>query len=813
MSLAIVPYSGGAVDTPGALQSPASSSMGRRRVGLLNQGATCYMNSLLQSLFMCPEFRRVLYLWQYDPAKDDAEEDCIPLQLQRLFGLLQLSTDRAISTKALTDSFGWSGSDAFQQHDVQELARVLFDTLEKSLAGTPNGNIVQNLFRGMITDFLQCKECHRERARDDAILDLSLTLRPFGSDKSMASVEEALADFVKPEVLDGSNCVTCEQCGTKTPHVKGLKLKEPPYLLQIQLKRFVFDYETLNRVKVNDRVTFPILLDLNRFADGDGMAASAEPAPEVAVADKAIDGAIATDSFMNDSFSSGGDEGIPPLVRVEDEPTVLDPALFSALGDEDAPVPALAAAVAAPSVPAPPAARPLLELAQEMLSSRGPHVYELYAVLVHSGSAMGGHYYAYMRDLDAPALSTAGEGWHCFNDSSVQPASLAEVLATAGGSHSTGSYSYTSSANAYMLMYRRVLRTPHVEIRGGRDRAASAASAPAQGSEDGSSHLSESLAQLDVSGSAGTGGAHSAGFSRRERSASGSLYASSLISMLRGFPTDAEVPAGVLEAIRKQEEEEREREAARAEAALRMTVTVYCGGVSRKLAIKKTSTVAEATEAAWRLFHLDGTAPTPRGKPAPRASPTSSLGRDTDAGITALFGDSEDDPFSDSKDDDWSKADVAPLPPMAPVPLGCVRLREYLAAHDLPKAPLSYNPRPVPAPAVRGVQDAAVASYEFAAFVGCATSAGSGDAVAGEAGAASMVTDGWPDSDLPSSEPAEQQHDSQPRTAPTALAPPAEAEGVPLVAFEDGSQRTLDSAKIFSWTDLMLETRPSPDAP
>jgi len=34
-------------------------------VGLSNQGATCYMNSLLQTLFMTPEFRRGIYEWQF----------------------------------------------------------------------------------------------------------------------------------------------------------------------------------------------------------------------------------------------------------------------------------------------------------------------------------------------------------------------------------------------------------------------------------------------------------------------------------------------------------------------------------------------------------------------------------------------------------------------------------------------------------------------------------------------------------------------------------------------------------------------------
>lgn len=51
--------------------------------------------------------------------QDGAEKDCIPLQLQRLFGSLQLSSRHAVETKDLTLSFGWEGHEVFQQNDVQ----------------------------------------------------------------------------------------------------------------------------------------------------------------------------------------------------------------------------------------------------------------------------------------------------------------------------------------------------------------------------------------------------------------------------------------------------------------------------------------------------------------------------------------------------------------------------------------------------------------------------------------------------------------------------------------------------------------------
>ena len=145
-----------------------SAAEGESRVGLLNQGATCYMNSLLQTLYMTQEFREYIFRWRYTPERDGPEDQCIALQLQTLFARLACSRCAAVSTKALTHSFGWEAAESFQQHDVQELNRVLFDALGRS---SPEFAEVASHFTGRVNDYIQdvrwpadgcVRRCHEE---------------------------------------------------------------------------------------------------------------------------------------------------------------------------------------------------------------------------------------------------------------------------------------------------------------------------------------------------------------------------------------------------------------------------------------------------------------------------------------------------------------------------------------------------------------------------------------------------------------------------------------------------------------------------
>lgn len=159
----------------------------------------------------------------------------------------------AVETTDLTKSFGWQGSEAWQQHDIQELCRVMFDALEQKFKATKQANLINDLYEGKMLDYVRCLECGTEKSREDTFLDIPLPVRPFGSAVSYNSVDEALRAFVQPETLDGSNQYHCEKCDKKCDAHKGLKFTKFPYLLTLHLKRFDFDYNTLHRIKLNDK--------------------------------------------------------------------------------------------------------------------------------------------------------------------------------------------------------------------------------------------------------------------------------------------------------------------------------------------------------------------------------------------------------------------------------------------------------------------------------------------------------------------------------------------------------------------------------
>ncbi|KAL3323888.1 hypothetical protein AABB24_038191, partial [Solanum stoloniferum] len=223
-------------------------------VGLKNQGATCYMNSLLQTLYHISYFRKAVY--HMPTTENDNPSGSIPLALQSLFYKLQYS-DTSVATKELTKSFGWDSNDSFMQHDVQELNRVLCEKLEDKMKGTVVEGTIQQLFEGHHMNYIECINVDYRSTRKESFYDLQLDV------KGRRDVYASFDKYVEVERLEGDNKYHAEKYGLQDAR-KGVLFVDFPPVLQLQLKRFEYDFARDTMVKINDRYEFPLQLDLDR---------------------------------------------------------------------------------------------------------------------------------------------------------------------------------------------------------------------------------------------------------------------------------------------------------------------------------------------------------------------------------------------------------------------------------------------------------------------------------------------------------------------------------------------------------------------
>lgn len=241
-------------------QLPYNSKKMTGYIGLDNQGATCYMNSLLQSLFHLQALRKAVYMMPTEDVETVLSKEHgnnIPLALQRVFFLLQTDSDR-VFTKELTSAFGWDSLETFTQHDVQELLRLLVDNLEEKMKGTEVEGRMPELFKGVIQNYISCVHVDYQSTRKEDFYDLSLNV------KGLDDIYEAFDKYTEVEMMDGDNKYQADGHGLQDARMGKRFLSFPP-ILMIHLKRFEYDFNMDRMVKVNDRFEFYDCVDLNSY--------------------------------------------------------------------------------------------------------------------------------------------------------------------------------------------------------------------------------------------------------------------------------------------------------------------------------------------------------------------------------------------------------------------------------------------------------------------------------------------------------------------------------------------------------------------
>ncbi|KAJ4794148.1 Ubiquitin carboxyl-terminal hydrolase 3-like protein [Rhynchospora pubera] len=282
---------------------------GERYFGLENFGNTCYCNSVLQALFFCLPFRQQLFHYYaanakyHTDAQSHAEENLLTC-LADLF--LQINSSKKKTgviapkrfvqrVKKLNESFrGYMHQDAHEF--LNFLLNELVDILEKesSSKGSPdtssssssssssggpaslaNGSHppvangvnkdphvtwVHKIFQGILTNETRCLRCETVTNRDETFFDLSLDI------EQNSSITSCLKNFSSTETLNAADKFFCDKCCSLQEAQKRMKIKKPPHILVIHLKRFKYIEQLGRYKKLSYRVVFPMELKLTNIA-------------------------------------------------------------------------------------------------------------------------------------------------------------------------------------------------------------------------------------------------------------------------------------------------------------------------------------------------------------------------------------------------------------------------------------------------------------------------------------------------------------------------------------------------------------------
>ncbi|XP_034559395.1 ubiquitin carboxyl-terminal hydrolase 24 isoform X6 [Notolabrus celidotus] len=227
-------------------------------VGLKNGGATCYMNAVFQQLYMQPGLPEAFLSIEDDT---DQPEESVFYQVQSLFGHLMESKLQYYVPENFWKIFKMWNKELYvrEQQDAYEFFTSLVDQLDEHLKKMGREQIFKNTFQGIFSDQKICKDCPHRYEREETFMALNLGVT------SCQSLEISLDQFVRGEVLEGSNAYYCEKCKDKRTTVKRTCIKSLPSVLCIHLMRFGFDWESGRSIKYDEQIRFPWVLNMEPY--------------------------------------------------------------------------------------------------------------------------------------------------------------------------------------------------------------------------------------------------------------------------------------------------------------------------------------------------------------------------------------------------------------------------------------------------------------------------------------------------------------------------------------------------------------------
>ena len=227
-------------------------------VGLKNMSSTCYMNSIIQQFFMIPMFRETIL------SIPNINNNTILYQLQLLFSALKTYECDYYNPKPFVVK---SELNFYEQMDADEYFGQFIDRIENDIRNlytekkeeNPYKDLFKFFFGIKVIDELKFVDCGHKRFNEFYYNNIQLEIKGFNN------IEDSLKSFCKTEIMDGDNKINCEICNIKRTCHKRQILKSLPNILVIALKRFEFDYDSMERIKLNSYLKFPFELDMKDY--------------------------------------------------------------------------------------------------------------------------------------------------------------------------------------------------------------------------------------------------------------------------------------------------------------------------------------------------------------------------------------------------------------------------------------------------------------------------------------------------------------------------------------------------------------------